>query len=195
MEYQKNSPERRHTEVYTWCRNFRIYNLEDWFYYYDYAWLWLMLFQLLHLIPTRFLIFCQYAQEWTCGVLVKLRKHYVVLLVPVANLKEDRSAFVVVVHQALEAASTVHCQNRNRINDTLKENRDWRSRKLFSFIHNNIFSKNLKWIINFADVTFKKDDLTNWSPSREKLRTNKLALSLLQQDCFQRETCPYLLDN
>ena len=44
-----------------------------------------------------------------------------------------------------------------------------------------------------------KDDLSRWSPSREKLRRilriNTLALSLLWQDYYKRKTCPHLLDN
>ena len=49
--------------------------------------------------------FSQHAQEWMFGVLVKLREHYVALLVSikivlmvlVSNLKEDQSAVVLVV--------------------------------------------------------------------------------------------------
>ena len=91
-EYRKNSLERRHNEVYAWFRNFTIQNLEDWFYCCGDAWLWLMLVQLLHLIPTRFFTFSQHAQEWIFGVQVKWRQHYVALLVLVLNPKEDPSA-------------------------------------------------------------------------------------------------------
>ena len=80
MEYQNNFLNRRHTEVYTWFRNIRIDNLEDWFYFYGYSWLWSMLVQLLHPIPKSFLTFSQHAQEWIVGVWVKWRKHYMALL-------------------------------------------------------------------------------------------------------------------
>ena len=91
-----------------------------------------MLVHWLHLISERFLIFSQHAQEWIFGVSVKRRKHYVALLVLESNLKEDPSAVVLVVHQALEAVSAVHCSEINEINNHRKENRDWHSRKLLS---------------------------------------------------------------
>jgi hypothetical protein len=80
-----------------------------------------MLVQLLHLIPKRFLTFNQHAQEWIFDVEAKLRKHYVTLLAVikyvllglVSNLKEDQSAFVLVVH----------CHERNEINHNREENR------------------------------------------------------------------------
>ena len=128
MEYQKNVLERRHTEVHTWFRNFRTDDLKDWFYCCVYAWLWVMLVQLLHLIPKRFLTFSQRAPEWTFGVWGKLRTHHVALLALVSNLKEDQSAVVLVVHQTLEAVSAVHCQERNEINNHRKD-RDCHSRK------------------------------------------------------------------
>ena len=83
-----------------------------------------MLVQLLHLISTRFLTFSQHAQEWIFGNEVKLLKEYVALLVIVSNLKEDLSAFVLAVQQALEAVSALHRQERNEINNHGKENRD-----------------------------------------------------------------------
>jgi hypothetical protein len=83
-----------------------------------------MLVQLLNLIPERLLTFSQYTQEWIFGVEVKLRKHSVALLVLVSNLEENPSTVVLVVHQALEAVSTVHCQERNEINNHRKDNRD-----------------------------------------------------------------------
>ena len=46
------------------------------------------------------------------------------LLVLVSNIKEDQSAAVLVVHRALEAVSTVHCQERNEINNHRKDSRD-----------------------------------------------------------------------
>lgn len=46
------------------------------------------------------------------------------LLMFVSNLKEDPSAVVLVVHQAVDAISAVYCQKRNEINDYRKENRD-----------------------------------------------------------------------
>jgi hypothetical protein len=55
---------------------------------------------------------------------VKLRKHYVTLLALVLNLKEDQSAVVLVVYQALQAVLAVHCQERNEISNHRKENRD-----------------------------------------------------------------------
>ena len=131
MEYQKHFLERRHTEMYTWSRNCRIDNLDDWFNYCGYAWLCLMLVQLLRLIPERFLTFSQHAQGWIFGVWVRLRKHYVALLVLVSNLKEDQSAVALVVHQALEMVSAAHCQERNEINNHRKENRHWHSREFF----------------------------------------------------------------
>ena len=145
MEYQKDFLERRHTEVYTWFRNFRIDNLEDGFYYCGYAWLWLMLAQLLHLIPERFFTFCPHAQEWIFRVWVTLRKHCLVVLVIVSNLKEDQSVGALVVHQALEVVSAAHYQERNEINNHRNENRDWHSKEFFpvpSFIHNHLFFKN-----------------------------------------------------
>ena len=48
----------------------------------------------------------------------------IVLLVLVSNLKEDQSAAVLVVHQALEAGSAVHSRERNEINNHRNENRD-----------------------------------------------------------------------
>ena len=51
------------------------------------------------------------------------------LLILVSNLKEDQSAVVLVVHQALEVVPTVHCQGRNEINNHRNENRAWHSRK------------------------------------------------------------------
>ena len=83
-----------------------------------------MLVQLLHLILERFLTFSQHAQEWISEVEVKWRKHHVALLALVLDLKEDPSAVALVVHQALEAISTVHCQERNEINNHRKDNRD-----------------------------------------------------------------------
>ena len=191
MEYKENSLERRHNEVYTWFRNFRIDNLENdqvfIFYHHGYAWLWLMLVQLIRLIPERFLTFCQHAQDWIVGVWVKLRKRYVALLV--LNLNEGPSAVARVMHQALEAVSTVHGHERDEINNHRKGSRDWHSRKCFSFIYNNIFFKNWKSIINYFRPHFlKKDHLSSWSPSREKLRPirriNTLSLPLLRQNYF-----------
>ena len=85
MEYRKNFLERRRTEVYihliSWFQNPSLRRWPSLLFYYDgYAWLWLMLVQLLHLIPERFLTFNQHAQEWILGVWVKWRKHYAVLL-------------------------------------------------------------------------------------------------------------------
>ena len=111
------------------------------FYYCGYTWLWLMLVQLLHLIPERFLILFQHAQECIIGIYVKWRKHYVALLVLVPNLKEDQSAVVLVVHQALEAVSAVRCQERNEINNHRKEIRDGHSREFLSFVPTNLFFK------------------------------------------------------
>ena len=156
MVYQNNFLERRHTEVYIWFRHFSIDNLEDGFYYYGDAWLWLMLVQWLHLIPERFLTFSQHAQEWIFGIWVTWWQHYVALLVLVSNRKEDQSAAVLVVHQALEVVSVVHCAERDEINNYRKENRDGHSRKCFSFIHNNLFFQNLQYIINFLDLSFYK---------------------------------------
>ena len=89
-----------------------------------------MLVQWLHLILERFLTFSQHEQERMFVTEVKLRKHYVallaiietVLLVFVSNLEEDLSAVVLVVHQALEVISAVHCQERKEINNHRKEN-------------------------------------------------------------------------
>ena len=103
-----------------------------------------MLVQWLHTTPERFLTFSQHAQIWIVGVEVKWPKHHVALLVLVPNLKEDQSAGGIAVHQALQAVSAVHCQERNEINNHLIENIDSHSRKFFSFIYNNIFFKNLK---------------------------------------------------
>ena len=45
----------------------------------------------------------------------------------------------------------------------------------------------------------EKDDLSSWSPSREKLRRiqriDTLILPLLQRDYYKRKTCPHLLSN
>ena len=117
--------------MYTWFRYFRIDNLEGWFYYCGYAWLWFMLVQLLHLIPEKWLTFSQHAAEWIFGVDVKLWKHYVALFVLVPNLKEDQSAVFLLVHQVLVVVSTVHRQERNQISNHRKENRAWHSRKFF----------------------------------------------------------------
>jgi hypothetical protein len=82
-----------------------------------------MLVQFLH--PEEgFLIFGQHAKEWMFGFEVKLRKYYMASLVIVSNLKEDQSAVVLVMQQALEAVSTVHCQEIDEINNNGKENRD-----------------------------------------------------------------------
>ena len=40
------------------------------------------------------------------------------------NLTKDQYAALLVVHQALEVGSAVHCQERNEINNHKKENRD-----------------------------------------------------------------------
>jgi hypothetical protein len=48
----------------------------------------------------------------------------VALLVLVSNLKEDHSAVILVVHQALDAVLAVHCQERNEINNHRNGNRD-----------------------------------------------------------------------
>ena len=80
--------------------------------------------QLLHLILDSLLTFSQHGPEWIFGNEVKLLKEFVVLLVLVSNLKEHPSAVALVVHQALEAVSAVHCQERNEINSRRKENRD-----------------------------------------------------------------------
>ena len=88
-----------------------------------------MLFPMVHPIPERFLIISQHAQEWIVGVWVNLGNHYVALLIRVSNLKEDQSAVVLVVHQAQEAGSAVHCQERNEIENHRIENRDWHSRE------------------------------------------------------------------
>ena len=54
-------------------------------------------------------------------------------------------------------------------------------------------------LIYFSDPTFKKDDLSSWSPSREKLRRinriRTLVRPLLRQDYFWHKTCRHLLDN
>ena len=131
--------------MYTLFRNFTVDNMEEWFYCCSDVQLWLMLVQLRHLVPERFLIFCQHAQEWIFGVEVKWRKQHVALLgaiktvlsVLVSNLKKDQSAVVLVAHQALEVVSGVHCQERDAINHHRNENRDWHSRKfslLFTLI-------------------------------------------------------------
>ena len=73
-----------------------------------------MLVHLLHLIPERFLTFCQHAKEWIVEVSMKLRQAYVVLLaaieivllVPVSNLKRYQSAAVLVVHYQKEMKAT-----------------------------------------------------------------------------------------
>ena len=91
-----------------------------------------MLVQLLHLIPERFLIFCQYAQEWMFEVWVKLRKQNVALMVLVLKLKEGQYAVVLAVHQALQVGSAVQCQERNETNNHWNENKDWHSREFLS---------------------------------------------------------------
>ena len=100
-----------------------------------------MLLQLLH-PQERFLIFCQHAQDWIFGVWVKLRKYYVALLVLVLNLEEDQSAVVLVVHQALEVVSAVHCQERNEINNHRNGDRDWPTGKVssssFFYLHRSL---------------------------------------------------------
>ena len=103
-----------------------------------------MLVQLLHLIPEKFLIFRQHASEWILGVWVKLRKHYVALLVLVSNLNEDQSAVVLVVHQVLQGVSAVHCQERNEISNHRKENRCWHSRKFLSSV--SLSKKNMIYL-------------------------------------------------
>ena len=136
MENQKHFLARRHTEVYTWFRHFRIDNFGRWstilFYYDGHAWLWFMIVQLLHLILERCLTFSQHAQEWIFGVWVKWRKHYVALLVLASNLKEDQSAIVPLVHHTLESVSAVHCQGRNEIKSHRKGIRDWHTRNFLS---------------------------------------------------------------
>ena len=52
---------------------------------------------------------------------MKLRKHYVPLLILVSNLKEDQSAFVLVVHQTLEMVSAVQCSGSDEINKHRKK--------------------------------------------------------------------------
>ena len=59
-----------------------------------------MLVQLLRALE-ELLTFSQHAPEWIFGVKATLRKQYVVLLEFVSNLKEDQSAVVLVVQQAL----------------------------------------------------------------------------------------------
>ena len=46
------------------------------------------------------------------------------LLVLVSNLNENQSVVVLAVHQALDAGSTVHREERNELNSHRKENRD-----------------------------------------------------------------------
>ena len=70
---------------------------------------------------------------------------------------------------------------------------------VLSFIQTHLFFNNFQWIIYFSDITSIKDNLTNWSLSREKLsrihRINTLALPFLQLDHYKRKTCPHFLDN
>ena len=162
MEYQRSFLEKRHTEVDTWFRHFRIDNLEDWFYRCGNASLWLMLVQLLHLIPKRFLTFSQHAPERIFGVSVKLPTYYVALLAALKTVrwylyqisrKTSLQLFSLSTRRR-EVVSAMHCQERNDINNHRKENRDWHTRK---FLCSTSLSK-------------KKDDLSSWSPSREKLR-------------------------
>ena len=80
-----------------------------------------MLSQLLHLIPDRFLIFSQHAQEWIFRIEGKLFAAIkIVPLILVSNLRADQYAIVLVVYQALEVISAVHCQEGNEINNHRK---------------------------------------------------------------------------
>ena len=165
-----------------------------------YAWLWLMLVQLLHLIPERFLTFSQHAQEWIFGVWVKLRKHYVALLVLVSNLKEDPSAVVLVVHQALEVVSAVHCQERNEINNHRKENRDWHSRKFFSFIHSQSLLQELEINHQLLRPHFLKK-MIYLADHRPEKNSDEYTESILWLYLFcdriisSAKRCPHLLNN
>ena len=149
-----------------------------------------MLVQWLHPIPEKFFTVSQLAQEWICGILVKWRKHYVALLVLVSNVKEDQSAVVIVVHQALEAVSAVHCQERNQIKNHRNVNRDRHSRKFLSnsfFYSHQSLLQELEINHQLLRPHFRKtDDLSSWSPSGEKIRQmhriNTLVLPLLRQD-------------
>ena len=54
------------------------------------AWLWLMLVQLLNLIPKKLLLFCQHAPEWISEVQLQSRKRYVALLAVDTCIKSQR---------------------------------------------------------------------------------------------------------
>ena len=100
-----------------------------------------MLVQLLHLIPERFLILCQHAQEWIFEIQVKWRKHSVALLASVSNLKEDQSVVALVVQQTLEAVLVVHCQEGNEINNNRKENRLTFEKVFFFYPHQSLLQE------------------------------------------------------
>ena len=98
--------------------------------------------QWLHLIPKRFLIFCQHAQEWIFVVGVKFRKHYVPLLVLVSNLKKDQSAVALVVRQTLEVVSSVHCQETNE-STTIAKIKEIDIQESFFLLSTTIFSSRI----------------------------------------------------
>jgi hypothetical protein len=69
------------------------------------------------------------------------------LLVFVSNRKEDQSAVVLVVHEALDAVSAVHCKEGNEINNNRKETEVDIQESFFpviSSINTNLFVRNWK---------------------------------------------------
>ena len=72
------------------------------------------------------------------------------------TLKVGQSAVVLAVHQALEAVSAVHCQERNEINNHRKENRDRHYRKKIFFYPQQYLLQELEINHHFLRWHFRK---------------------------------------
>ena len=166
--------------MYTWFCNFRIDTVEDWFYCYSDARLWLMLVQLLHSQEgfPDLLSACARMDFWSLSGVAKA------LCGAVGTcIKYQGRPVCSCSRCALGTGGGFVCtlSGMKEINHNRKENWDWHSKEFLS-----------------RTSLIMKDDLSSWSPSREKLRrmhrTTTLALPLLLRDYFQRKTCPHLLD-
>ena len=148
MEYQKNFLERRHTEVCTWFPKFRIDHLE-----YDqvfdlhhcgHAWLWLMLVQLLHLIPERLLDLqsaCARMDMWGFSKLAEVLCGAVGSVYQIS--RKTRLQLFSLCTRGCRSVSAVHCSRKKWNQQQSKRNSEIDTRESFFLLSTTISSSRI----------------------------------------------------
>ena len=198
MEHQKNFLERRHTEVNIWFRHFRINNSEDDQVYILLWWRCLVVIDASSVAApdTRevpyLLSACARMDIWglnevvkalfgaaCCWYLYKISRKTSLQLSSLCTRRWRRYRLC-----------TVRKEMKSTTIKKVIQRMTFKKVSLQFFLWFTPISSSRVWrkFINFSDLTSKKDDRTNRSPSREKLRRIQriitLALSLLRKDYF-----------